>query len=112
VRDFTGGKLSDGVIALSLAGAAVANDSGLLHVSAALGVPAIGMFGPTDPAKWAPINPVAELITHAPLLGLPILHAIRLSATASQLHAGSFTGACGGVRCRSGRSAMPNFARV
>lgn len=68
VRDFTGGKLSDGVIALSLAGAVVANDSGLLHVSAALGVPAIGMFGPTDPAKWAPINPVAELITHEPLL--------------------------------------------
>jgi heptosyltransferase-2 len=68
VRDFTGGKLSDGVIALSLASAAVANDSGLLHVSAALGVPAIGMFGPTDPAKWAPINPVADIITHEPLL--------------------------------------------
>lgn len=68
VRDFTGGKLSDGVIALSLASAVVANDSGLLHVSAAIGVPAIGMFGPTDPAKWAPINPVAELITHEPLL--------------------------------------------
>lgn len=68
VRDFTGGKLSDGVIALSLASAVVANDSGLLHVSAALGVPAIGIFGPTDPAKWAPINPVAELITHEPLL--------------------------------------------
>lgn len=68
VRDFTGGKLSDGVIALSLANAVVANDSGLLHVSAALGVPAIGMFGPTDPAKWAPINPVADIITHEPLL--------------------------------------------
>ncbi len=68
VRDFTGGKLSDGVIALSLARAVVANDSGLLHVSAALGVPAIGMFGPTDPAKWAPINPVADIITHEPLL--------------------------------------------
>lgn len=68
VRDFTGGKLSDGVIALSLSGAVVANDSGLLHVSAALGVPAIGMFGPTDPAKWAPINPVADIITHEPLL--------------------------------------------
>ncbi len=68
VRDFTGGKLSDGVIALSLASAVVANDSGLLHVSAALGVPAIGLFGPTDPAKWAPINPVADLITHEPLL--------------------------------------------
>lgn len=68
VRDFTGGKLSDGVIALSLAGAVVANDSGLLHVAAALGTPAIGMFGPTDPAKWAPINPVADIITHVPLL--------------------------------------------
>jgi heptosyltransferase-2 len=68
VRDFTGGKLSDGVIALSLASAVVANDSGLLHVSAALGVPAIGMFGPTDPLKWAPINPVADIITHEPLL--------------------------------------------
>ncbi|MBY0532855.1 MAG: lipopolysaccharide heptosyltransferase II [Xanthobacteraceae bacterium] len=68
VRDFTGGKLSDGVIALSLASAVVANDSGLLHVSAALGVPAIGIFGPTDPAKWAPINPVADIVTHEPLL--------------------------------------------
>ena len=68
VRDFTGGKLSDGVIALSLASAVVANDSGLLHVAAALGTPAIGMFGPTDPAKWAPINPVAEIITRQPLL--------------------------------------------
>jgi heptosyltransferase-2 len=68
VRDFTGGKLSDGVIALSLASAVVANDSGLLHVSAALGVAAIGMFGPTDPLRWAPINPVADIITHEPLL--------------------------------------------
>lgn len=68
VRDFTGGKLSDGVIALSLASAAVANDSGLLHVSAALGVPVIGIFGPTDPAKWAPINPVADIIVHEPKL--------------------------------------------
>jgi heptosyltransferase-2 len=68
VRDFTGGALSDGVIALSLASAVVANDSGLLHVAAALGVPAIGIFGPTDPAKWAPINPVADIIVHEPQL--------------------------------------------
>lgn len=68
VRDFTGGALSDGVIALSLAGAVVANDSGLLHVAAALGVPAIGIFGPTDPAKWAPINPVADIVVHEPQL--------------------------------------------
>src|SRR5690606_4338619 len=68
VRDLTGGALRDGVIALGNAGTVVANDSGLLHVAAALGVPAIGLFGPTDPAKWAPINPVADLIVHEPQL--------------------------------------------
>lgn len=68
VRDFSGGRLSDGVIALGNASAVVANDSGLLHVAAALGTPAIGIFGPTDPAKWAPINPVADIVVHEPQL--------------------------------------------
>lgn len=67
-RDFTGGALRDGVIALSVARAVVANDSGLLHVAAALGTPAIGVFGPTDPKKWAPINPVADIVVHQPPL--------------------------------------------
>lgn len=32
----------------------VGNDSGLLHVAAAVGVPSIGLFGPTRPGRWAP----------------------------------------------------------
>lgn len=32
----------------------LSNDSGPLHLAAALGVPAVGLFGPTDPAVWAP----------------------------------------------------------
>jgi heptosyltransferase-3 len=30
------------------------NDSGLSHLAAALGVPTVAVFGPTDPAVWAP----------------------------------------------------------
>ena len=38
---------------------AVSNDSGLLHVAAALGTPSIGIFGPTSPWHWAPLNSLA-----------------------------------------------------
>ena len=44
------------------ADAAVSNDSGLLHVAAALGTPAVGIFGPTSPWHWAPLNPIAAVI--------------------------------------------------
>ena len=30
------------------------NDSGLLHLAAGLGIQTLGIFGPTDPAVWAP----------------------------------------------------------
>jgi hypothetical protein len=32
----------------------VGNDSGVSHLAAALGVPTVAVFGPTDPAVWAP----------------------------------------------------------
>jgi len=32
----------------------VANDSGLMHLAAAVGVPTVGLFGPTDPLRTAP----------------------------------------------------------
>ncbi|HEV3230937.1 MAG TPA: glycosyltransferase family 9 protein [Candidatus Dormibacteraeota bacterium] len=34
----------------------VGADSGLLHLAAAQGVPTVGLFGPTDPAAWAPVG--------------------------------------------------------
>lgn len=33
------------------------NDSGVTHLAAALGVPTIALFGPTDPRVWAPLGP-------------------------------------------------------
>lgn len=62
VRDLTGPDLRNAILALAAADAAVSNDSGLLHVAAALGTPSIGIFGPTSPWHWAPLNPLAAVI--------------------------------------------------
>ena len=61
-RDLTGHDLRDAILALAAAAAAVSNNSGLLHVAAALGTPSIGIFGPTSPWHWAPLNPLAATI--------------------------------------------------
>jgi len=65
IRDLTGSDLRNAILALAAATAAVSNDSGLLHVAAALGTPAIGIFGPTSPWHWAPLNPLAGVIEAA-----------------------------------------------
>jgi ADP-heptose:LPS heptosyltransferase len=41
---------------LRLARAAVGNDSGPTHLAAAVGCPTVALFGPTDPAIWAPVG--------------------------------------------------------
>ncbi|HEY2184762.1 MAG TPA: lipopolysaccharide heptosyltransferase II [Xanthobacteraceae bacterium] len=62
IRDFTGPDLRNAILGLAAARAVVSNDSGLLHVAAALGTPSIGIFGPTSPWHWAPLNPIAGVI--------------------------------------------------
>jgi heptosyltransferase-2 len=62
IRDLTGTDLRDAVVALAAADAAVTNDSGLMHVAAALGTATVALFGPTDPQLWAPLNPLAAAI--------------------------------------------------
>jgi heptosyltransferase II len=64
-RDLTGTDLRNATLALAGAAAAVSNDSGLLHVAAALGTPSIGIFGPTSPWHWAPLNPLAATVETA-----------------------------------------------
>ncbi|MDR3556728.1 MAG: glycosyltransferase family 9 protein [Syntrophobacteraceae bacterium] len=39
---------------LSLCGLYIGSDSGVSHLAGAVGIPAIAVFGPTDPAVWAP----------------------------------------------------------
>lgn len=35
----------------------IGNDSGISHLAAALGVPTVAIFGPTDPDRWRPLGP-------------------------------------------------------
>lgn len=38
------------------------NDSGISHLAAAAGAPCVLVFGPTDPAVWAPRNPGVRVV--------------------------------------------------
>jgi heptosyltransferase-2 len=62
VRDLTGHDLRTAILALAAADISVTNDSGLMHVSAAIGTPTVAIFGPTSPWHWKPLNPVAAIL--------------------------------------------------
>jgi heptosyltransferase-2 len=62
VRDLTGNDLRNAILALAAADVSVTNDSGLMHISAAIGTPTVAIFGPTSPWHWKPLNPVAAIL--------------------------------------------------
>ncbi len=62
VRDLTSDDLRNAILALAAADVAVSNDSGLMHVSAAIGTPTVAIFGPTSPWHWKPLNPIAAIL--------------------------------------------------
>ena len=62
VRDLTGTDLRNGVLAMAAAEVAISNDSGLMHIAAALGTPTMGIFGPTSPHLWGPLNGLAATV--------------------------------------------------
>ncbi len=59
--------LAQAVALLTLANAVVSNDSGLMHVAAALGRRQVALYGSSDPGRTPPLNPAARILT----LGLP-----------------------------------------
>ena len=44
----------------------VGNDSGAMHVAAAVGLPVVAIFGPTDPHGTAPITPQCTVVQEKP----------------------------------------------
>ena len=55
--------VSAGLISRSCA--FLGHDSGPTHLAAALGVPTLAIFGPTNPTHWRPLGPAAQLIHSA-----------------------------------------------
>ncbi|RUT26590.1 heptosyltransferase [Asaia sp. W19] len=75
-----GGQTSLGLVAALLKRCAVfvGNDSGLMHLSAAAGVPTLGLFGPSRASEYAPTGKAAHFVAapgpegEAPIAGLPV----------------------------------------
>ena len=44
------------------------NDSGPMHMAAALGVPVVAFFGPSDPDIWGPVSDTARVVRNLPLM--------------------------------------------
>jgi heptosyltransferase-2 len=62
VRDMTDLALAESTYRLAAADTFVGNDSGLLHIAAALGKPSVGIFTSTRPFVAAPINSQARVV--------------------------------------------------
>ncbi|MFQ5738302.1 MAG: glycosyltransferase family 9 protein [Acidobacteriota bacterium] len=50
---------------LALSELVLTNDSGAMHLAAALGRPLLALFGPTDPARWGPRGPGPSRVLRA-----------------------------------------------
>jgi len=55
-------QLADVVDLLSVCNAAVSNDSGLMHVAAALNKPLVALYGSSDPKHTPPLSPNANVL--------------------------------------------------
>ena len=54
--------LDEAIELLARAEAAICNDSGLMHVAAALGRPQVAVFGSSDPRHTPPLSPAASIM--------------------------------------------------
>ncbi|MCP9442370.1 MAG: glycosyltransferase family 9 protein [Nitrospira sp.] len=46
----------------------IGHDSGITHLAGLLGVPTVALFGPTDPARWAPKGPHVIVLRAGPCM--------------------------------------------
>jgi heptosyltransferase III len=61
----------------------IGNDSGITHLAAAIGIPTIALFGPTNPAVWAPRGSHVRLLHHDPINELSVGNVEQAVATAT-----------------------------
>ena len=74
--------LSELATHLSRCGLFIGHDSGISHLAAATGTPSLLLFGPTDPATWAPPYPLVRVLRSGSELTTIILTAVQEAVTA------------------------------
>jgi ADP-heptose:LPS heptosyltransferase len=75
----------------------LANDNGVGHLAGAAGVPVASLFGPTDPARWAPVAPANAILRAQHFGGTPDMAAIPASAATLAVMRLIARGAAGGA---------------
>jgi ADP-heptose:LPS heptosyltransferase len=60
--------------------ALLANDNGVGHLLGAAGLPVVSLFGPTDPARWAPVAPANTILKASDFGGATAIEAIPADA--------------------------------
>ena len=89
---------------LAACDAAVGNDSGLTHLAAVVGCPTVALFGPTDPARTAPIGSAVVVRSHAPtcaqrrldeIAPAEVIGTVRMMMAAQVMASGSAASALG-----------------
>jgi ADP-heptose:LPS heptosyltransferase len=56
----------------------VSNDTGIMHLGAAMGTPTVGIFGPVSPCRWAPVGPLATAVSPSGVACSPCAETYRL----------------------------------
>ena len=75
--------LSELAVALSRCRLFLGHDSGVSHLAAAVGTPCVLLFGPTDPAMWAPPGGHVRVIRRGNPLGAISVDAVLAAVAAS-----------------------------
>ncbi len=104
VHDLTGTDLHNGILAMAAARVAISNDSGLMHIAAALGTPTMGIFGPNQPLSLGAAERARRDGSDPDRGTMPALPSPGLHHERPSLHAG-YSGTRGGGdrRARAGR---------
>ncbi|MEO7932892.1 MAG: glycosyltransferase family 9 protein [Chthoniobacterales bacterium] len=66
VRNLAGCPMRETLDCLENAAAVVSVNTGVMHLAAALGVPTVGLHGPTNAHRWGPVGPVTAICEVAP----------------------------------------------
>jgi hypothetical protein len=81
--------LDDLASILESAGGFIGADSGPTHVAAAMGLPTLALFGPTDASRWAPLGPMVRVLAPPEPRGMAWLNPAEVAAAGQGLFSGN-----------------------